>query len=191
MLANIHQLVIAGVSFVLIIWFIDNIFIRAGVALYIIYLVWNWMQTNSETFISTRPDIGPAGTAGFNGFFAEPAKFINFDLTEKPRGNNGPYPMYDWWKHHYRQQLRNQYRDCDQYRCQKNDLIVKPKSEDNWSQYQTVADLNFGNDCGYYENPIEFCNRYPYYELCPNNWLTSDHPVRNQRQCGTEVIPDA
>lgn len=150
-------------------------------------------QRYTEGFINTLPDMGPIGTAGMRNYFNETSRFINFDLTDKPRGNNGPFPIYYWWKNLFNDQLNNQYKDCDQYRCQTkhaNGYDAKPGFnlingvyEDPTANLQSVANLNFGTDCGYYANPIEFCNKYPQYELCPNNWITPKHPVRQSKTC--------
>lgn len=146
-----------------------------------------------EGFINTLPDMGPIGTAGLKNYFNETSRFINFDLSDKPRGNNGPFPIYYWWQNLYNDQLNNQYLNCDQYRCQTKDLngynaqpgfnLSNGVYEDPTLKHQTVSDLNFGNDNGYYANPILFCNKYPQYELCPNNWITPKHPVRQSHNC--------
>ena len=155
----------------------------------IILMAMMWQFTvRFEPFISTRPDVGAIIDAPFRHQLLQGARYINFDLTEKPRGNNAPFPTYVWWKYLYNPELNLQFQDCDQYRCQslkQNGFTAEAgfnlqdgKYQDPTQNLQTVSNLNFGSDCGYYDNPIDFCNRYPHFELCPNNWISSNHPLR-------------
>jgi hypothetical protein len=182
---------------ILMFWYFTELLSRLLIVVVLAGLIWWYYKKNFEGFLNTRPDIGPVGAAPFRGFFNEPSKFVNFCLTQKPRGNNGPYPIYYWWKYLFNKMQNQQYKDCDQYRCQNkefNGYNAKPGFNlangiyvDPTQNLQSVSDLNFGSDCGYYENPIEFCNRYPHYEMCPNNWITSKHPVRNQQRCDLQT----
>ena len=141
-----------------------------------------------ESFINTQ-DAGPTATAPFRGFFNEPAKFLNFCLSKKPRGSNGSYPIYSWWKNNHHQMHNKMYENCDQYRCRTPKLngytaksgfnLTNGSYSNPTKNLQKVSDLNIGHDCDYYENPISFCNKYPAYELCPNHWVRKQHPVKN------------
>jgi len=188
------QLLVLIFLSVLLLFFFTQLISRLIIVTILAVIIWlYYINYYQESFINTRPDIGPIGPGPFRGFFNEPAKFINFDLTDKPRGNNGPFPIYWWWKNAYNDLLNQQYKDCDQYRCQTRTLngytaqpgfnLNKGVYSDPTSNMQTVTNLNFGSDCGYYENPIEFCNRYPHYELCPNNWIDERHPLKNKKAC--------
>ena len=182
---------------IILVWYFTSLLFRLAVIVLAICILWGYYKTQTEGFITTRPDIGPVGPAPFRGFFNEPSRFINFNLTEKPRASNGPFPIYDWWKNKYTHQLNKQYQECDQYRCQsksQNGYSARPGFNlengvysDPTKNLQTVADLNFGGDCGYYENPVEFCNRYPQYEMCPNSWVNEQHPVRAKKQCDLQT----
>lgn len=167
------------------------------VAFFIVIILWSLVQWSYqrtlEHYVNTRPDSGPSMSGPFRGYFNEPAKFINFCLTDKPRGNNGPYPIYNWWKYKYNNQLNQQYKDCDKYRCVTptlNGFTAKPGFSLKNGSYvdpdmnlQTVSQLNLGSDCGYYENPVAYCNKYPKSIMCPNNWITPKHPVRQENAC--------
>lgn len=161
----------------------------ALIALGLIYLLRRYAL---EGFINTQ-DAGPTATAPFRGFFNEPSKYLNFCLTNKPRGNNGPYPIYWWWKYNHHPLHNKLYQNCDQYRCRNQKLngytankgfnLTQGVYDNPVKNLQKVSDLNFGHDCGYYENPIAFCNKYPEYELCPNHWVSKRHPVHESKAC--------
>ena len=192
------QLIILAVLSIALLFYFTELVARVVIVAVLAFIIWFYYNNYFESFINTRPDVGPQGPSPFKGFFNEPSKFINFDLTDKPRGNNGPYPIYWWWKNAYNDLQNQQYKDCDQYRCQTqalNGYTAKPGFNLNKGMYtdptlqmQSVDDLNFGGDCGYYENPIEFCNRYPEYELCPNHWISDRHPVKSQKQCDLYTV---
>lgn len=163
---------------------------KAVIALVVIVVIGFLGAYAIERFINTQ-DAGPTATAPLGGFFAEPASYLNFCLTKKPRGNNGPYPIYWWWRNNHHKMHNKMYQNCDQYRCQTPKLngytaksgfnLTNGSYSDPTKKLQKVTDLNFGHDCGYYENPIEFCNKYPEYELCPNHWVSKKHLVHTQK----------
>lgn len=171
---------------------------RIFIVVILLVILWSLFGTPIEGFINTQ-DYGPRAPAPFRNHFNEPSKFLNFCLTKKPRGG-GPYPAYLWWKYYHHPAHNYLYRNCDQYRCQSPtengytaipgvSLVDGRRYTDPTHNQQKVSDLNFGNDCGYYENPIEFCNKHPEYELCPNHWIRPKHQVHRQKECSIRTQP--
>jgi hypothetical protein len=174
------QVILTIILLGLIFWYATELFVEALIVGGLIFLLWLLNRNRIEGFLNIRPSVKLIND--------QPAKFLNFDLTTKPRANNGAYPIYYWWKNMYNQLQNKQYFDCDQYRCQNrkyNGATAKAGFNLQNGIYRNpiqnqmnISQLNFGNDCRYYENPIEYCHNYPNYQLCPNHWITLDHPVK-------------
>jgi hypothetical protein len=144
-----------------------------------------------EGFISTRPQIGPLSVVPYDPFIDHSARFINFDLTDKPRQSNAPNPTYSWWKYMFNPSTNQQYRECDQYRCANryfNGYCAKP-SPGIASNQVNVSRLNFGYDCDYFRDAVAFCNRHPSYDLCPNNWISNGKPTNQVQTNLVNYVP--
>jgi hypothetical protein len=90
------------------------------------------------------------------------SNFINFNLTEKPVANYAPYNIYQWWK--YGQNF-DQYKGCDQYRCQSNHPVAgytKPKTRQLHVHFKDSDER-----AEYYENSAKYCMNNPHSDLCP------------------------
>ncbi len=123
-------------------------------------------------------------TKGFDGHYDETAKFINFNLTQKPRFNNAPYTTYQWWKKDFNPSINRQYHNCDQYRCQthkQNGVTAKPHFNlQNNAYVDPTKNLLAVDQCGfdpinlqYIDNPQVYCAKNPHFGCCPNNWIQS------------------
>jgi hypothetical protein len=102
----------------------------------------------------------------------ELAKFINFNLTEKPVANYAPFYIYQWWKNG---PDLGKYATCNQYRCKSklhNECNAKPYSKITNSQEQPlrVKNLNALRQCEYYKNSEQYCSMHPEDTRCPDYW---------------------
>ena len=176
-------LLILIVSTILYLYGIDQNYIVGGllVLCLIIYLYRNQFEGYESSCQSPNPKI-----KGFDQMTPTTGRFTNFNLTVKPRPNNGPYPAYIFMRDGFNPLQNRQYQICNQYRCQTakcNGLTAKPHFnlkggcyQDPTMNSQSVDGLGFGYDWQYYEDPINFCQNNPQYQLCPNHWITECHP---------------
>lgn len=136
--------------------------------------------SSAETFINTRPELEFVD-APYRYFLADSNNFINFNLEEVPPVNTSPFPQTLYWQYYEIPERVIQYENCDQYGCstvvnnggnaEPNESILNPK--DSTVDDEVIEQFNLGQPCGYYENPVMYCNKNPTSEVCPNNWLTS------------------
>lgn len=105
------------------------------------------------------------------------AKFINFNLTEKPVANYAPFYIYQWWKNG---PDRGKYATCNQYRCKSklhNEYNAKPRPNFTESEEQPlrVKNLNALRQCAYYKNSEQYCSMHPEDTRCPDYWRYKIH----------------
>lgn len=153
--------------------------------LLILFLVWYFLirKGGREAFINTRPELEFVD-APYSYFLSDSQNFINFNLEENPIGNASPFPSYIYWKFNELPEQDALYSSCNQYRCstpEQNGYVAEPnpnllKGDNNVmssDENVVIEQFNLGADCGYYENPVMYCNNNPISIMCPNNWLTA------------------
>ncbi len=189
------KILILCILIIILMFYVTELIIKIVMVAILTFIIWVYYTNYLENFANILDDgINSKEFSSFTDSFDQSPNFINFDLSKKPRSNNESYPIYWWWKNIYNDSLNQQYKNCDQYGCYTKSLngyVAKPgfnlingKYKDPTAQMQNVIGLNFGINCNYYGNPTEFCNKYPGYELCPNNWINDKHSTRNNSDIG-------